>query len=158
IDLCGLETPKNARFDGVSLAGLLRGPADTLPDRMLVVQYGQRPTKGEAAVMWGKWRLVNDKELYDLRSDPGQKADLAAQKPDILKNMRGHYDRYWAAVEPTVDDFIPVSIGAEQENPVTLSAADWANVYCDNMRDLRAGVNRNGPWHLLVERDGTYEF
>ena len=25
------------------------------------------------------------------------------------------------------------------------------------MFDLRAGRNRNGPWHLLVEKDGTYE-
>ena len=25
------------------------------------------------------------------------------------------------------------------------------------MKDLRAGVDRNGPWHLLIERDGTYE-
>src|SRR5207248_288888 len=48
-------------------------------------------------------------------------------------------------------------IGSEKENPVTLTAADWANVYCDNMRNLREGLNRNGPWHLLVERAGTYE-
>ena len=38
-----------------------------------------------------------------------------------------------------------------------MSAADWANVYCDNMQNLRAGLNRNGPWHLLIEQDGTYE-
>jgi arylsulfatase len=25
------------------------------------------------------------------------------------------------------------------------------------MKDVRVGLNRNGPWHLLVERDGTYE-
>jgi arylsulfatase len=25
------------------------------------------------------------------------------------------------------------------------------------MQNLRAGLNRNGPWHLLVEKDGTYE-
>jgi hypothetical protein len=23
--------------------------------------------------------------------------------------------------------------------------------------NLRQGINRNGPWHLLVEKDGTYE-
>src|SRR5204862_3389148 len=50
LDLCGLEKPKNAAFDGTSLAGLLRDTAKTLPDRMLVVQYGQRPEKGDAAV------------------------------------------------------------------------------------------------------------
>jgi arylsulfatase len=25
------------------------------------------------------------------------------------------------------------------------------------MNNLRVGLNRNGPWHLLVEKDGTYE-
>src|SRR5262249_23565409 len=46
IDLCGLKTPKKgATFDGTSLAGLLRGTQQSLPVRMLVVQYGQRPTK-----------------------------------------------------------------------------------------------------------------
>jgi arylsulfatase len=57
--------------------------------------------------------------------------------------------------EPALDD--SDRIGSDRENPVTLSAADWANVYCDNMQNLREGVNRNGPWHLLVEKDGTYE-
>jgi arylsulfatase len=40
---------------------------------------------------------------------------------------------------------------------VTLSAADWANIYCDNMQQLRNGLNANGPWHLQVDQDGRYE-
>ena len=40
---------------------------------------------------------------------------------------------------------------------MTLSAADWANIYCDNMNDLRSGASKNGPWHVLVEQDGEYE-
>jgi arylsulfatase len=128
-----------------------------LPDRMLVVQYGQRPVKWDCAVMWNKWRLVKGTELYDLKAAPGQAKDVAAQNPGILAKMRDHYEKWWAALEPTLDDFSPVSIGADQENPVTLSAADWANVYCDNMQNLRAGVNRNGPWHIRVEKEGRYE-
>jgi arylsulfatase len=156
IDLCGLPTPNGAKFDGTSLAGLLKGTVDTLPDRMLVVQYGQRPTKWDGAVMWHKWRLVKDAELYDLKSDPGQQQTVAAQHPDVVRKMRAYYETYWASVEPKLENFSPISIGADTENPVTLSAADWANVYCDNMFNLRAGLNRNGPWHILVERDGTY--
>lgn len=167
IDLCGLQTPKNAQLDGISLAPLLTGKTDALPDRMLVVQYGERPEKWDAAVLWKKWRLVKDKkrpnkgkqleELYDLRSDLGQKKNVAAEHPDVLKKMRDHYEKWWAGVAPKLDNFSPISIGSDKENPVCLSAADWANVYCDNMHNLRAGVNRNGPWHLLVEQDGTYE-
>jgi arylsulfatase A-like enzyme len=157
IDLCGLQAPKGAKFDGISLAPLLRGKTDTLPDRMLVVQYGQLPVKWDSAVMWKKWRLVKGEELYDLTNDMGQKKNVAAEHPDVLKKMRDHYEKWWAGVAPKIDDFSPISIGSDKENPVCLSAADWANVYCDNMHNLREGVNRNGPWHLLVEQDGTYE-
>ncbi len=155
IDLCGLST-KGAKFDGISVAGLWKGTTDTLPDRMLVVQYGQRPTKWDCAVMWRKWRLVKGTELYDIKTDPGQRKDVAARHSEVVQKMRAHYEKYWAGVAPTLEDFSPISIGAEQENPVRLSAADWANVYCDNAKDVRVGLNRNGPWHLLVERDGTY--
>lgn len=156
VELCGLKS--DVTFDGVSLAPLLRGTRNALPERMLVVQYGQRPLKGEAAVLWNKWRLVHHKELFDLKTDPGQLKDVAAAHPDILKKMQDHYDKWWADIEPQLDEFSPISIGADQENPVTLSAADWANVYCDNMGNLRAGLNKNAPWHVLVEKDGTYEF
>ncbi len=157
IDLCGLQAPSGARFDGTSLAGLLRGTTDAPPDRTLVVQYGQRPMKWESAVMRGKWRLVHGQELYDLKTDPGQAKDVASRHPDVVEGLRDHYEKWWAGVAPALEDFSPISVGSDRENPVTLSAADWANVYCDNMQNLRAGVNRNGPWHLLVERDGTYE-
>ncbi|MGH7226408.1 MAG: arylsulfatase, partial [Gemmataceae bacterium] len=157
IDLCGLQNLKKAKFDGSSLAPLLRGDTDKLPERMLVVQYGQRPEKWDGAVMWNKWRLIKGKELYDLKSDPGQKKNVAAERDDIVKKMRAHYEKWWAKMAPKIDDLSPISIGSDKENPLCLSAADWANVYCDNMHDLRAGVNRNGPWHLLVEQNGTYE-
>src|SRR5207249_4613423 len=81
IDFCALQRPKQAVFDGADLAGLLRGTAESLADRMLVVQYGQRPVKWDAAVMWNKWRLVEGKELYDLKTDPGQARNVASQKP-----------------------------------------------------------------------------
>jgi arylsulfatase len=156
-DLCRLKTPKTVAFDGITLAPLLRGETDSLPDRMLVVQYGQRPVKWDGAVMWNKWRLVKGEELYDLAGDPGQKKDVAAGHGVVVRKMREHYEKWWAKVAPHIDDFSPISVGSGEENPVRLSAADWANVYCDNMDDLRQGRNRNGPWHLLVEQDGTYE-
>jgi arylsulfatase len=157
IDLCGLTAPTGATFDGTSLAGLLKGTTDTLAERMLVVQYGQRPVAWDCAVMWNRWRLVKGTELYDLATDPGQKKDVAGQHPDVVKRMRDHYEAWWAGVLPRLDDFVPVVIGADQQNPVTLSAADWANVYCDNMIALRSGMAANGPWYVIAARDGTYE-
>jgi len=162
IELCGLKKPETAAFDGVSLADLLRGKTDTLADRILVVQYGEQPggqklKKGRACVLWDKWRLVHHTELYYLKSDPGQMKDVAAGHPEIVKKLQDHYEKWWKGIEPGTADFEPVSIGAEQENPVTLSSADWNKIYCDNMQNLRSGKQANGPWTLLVEKEGVYE-
>jgi arylsulfatase len=157
IDLCDLPTPKSAKFDGTNLAPVLKDKNAKLADRMLVVQYGQEPVKDAAAVLWDQWRLVHGNELYDIQADPGQKHDVADDQPQVARQMREHYDSWWAEIEPLVNDFSPVSIGAAQENPVRLTSADWANVYCDNMHDLRKGKPTNAPWHVLVEQDGQYE-
>jgi arylsulfatase len=159
IDLCGLKTPKTARFDGTSLAGLAKGSAKSVADRMLVVQYGQIPKKWDACVLWNKWRLVNGTELYNLASDPAQKNDFSAQQPDVLAKMRAHYEKWWAGVVGGIDDFCPISIGAPQENPVVLCSADWQNVYADNPGHVSDAVGgpRGAPWAVYVERDGDYE-
>jgi arylsulfatase A-like enzyme len=162
IDLLSLRAPKGAKFDGVSLAALLRGKTDRLPslrDRILVVQYGQTPARYEAAVMWNKWRLAKGTELYDLKTDPGQQRNVAAEHADVAQKLRTHYDGWWAEVGPRVAEFVPIVIGAPQENPVRLTAVDWADVYCDNIVNcLLPGENKNGPWVVEIARSGRYEF
>jgi len=162
IDLCALKSPDKAQFDGTDLASILKGTNDALPDRMLVVQYGEQPggqklDKARNCVMWNKWRLVHDSELYDIKTDPGQMTDLADKHPDIVRKLREHHANWWKTIEAGTNDFEPISIGSDKQNPVTISSADWNRVYCDNMNDLRTGKKANGPWSLLVEKDGTYE-
>lgn len=159
LELCGLRKPQAADFDGASLAGLLTGAAHSLPDRMLVVQYGQILQKWDSCTIWGKWRLVKGEELYDLEADPGQTNDVAARQREAVSRMRDHYEGWWARVEPTLRDFCPISIGSARENPVALSCSDWQEVYCDNVSSVLSGAGgpRGGPWNVLVERDGEYE-
>ena len=159
IELCGIERPAGAKFDGLSLANLVRGvEEETFPrDRILVVQYGQTPEKFASAVMQNKWRLVHGTELYDLASEPGQQKNVAAEHPDVVKRLREHYEKWWAGVEPLLAQPVPIVIGADEENPVTLSAADWWNVYCDNMGHLRSGKEANSVWNLKVAKGGRYE-
>ncbi len=159
LDLCDVPAPESARFDGVSLASLLSGVEfRSFPrDRILVVQYGQTPEKFTSAVMQQKWRLVHGTELYDLRTDPGQKTNVATDYPEVVKRLRDHYEKWWAGVEPLLAQPVPIVIGADKENPVTLTAADWWNVYCDNMAQLRSGKEANSVWNLKVAKDGRYE-
>ena len=156
-DLCGLKT--TARFDGRSLAGLLRSSSSTMPDRMMVVQYGQIPKKWEATIIWNKWRVVNGTELYDIATDPGQKTDLSAKHPDVVAKMRRHYEGWWDSVEPGLKDFCPISIGSKAQNPVLLTSSDWEEVYADNPRHVSeaAGGPRGGPWNVMIESAGEYE-
>jgi hypothetical protein len=73
--------------------------------------------------------------------------------------MRDHYERWWSDVHPALDDFLPISIGAPQANPVALTSSDWESVYADNPVHVltAAGGPRGGPWNVQVERDGEYE-
>jgi arylsulfatase len=159
IDLCALRKPDKASFDGASLAGLLRASSKPLADRIMVVQYGQIPEKWDACVIWDKWRLVQGRELYDLKSDPEQATDVAAQHADVLRKMRDHYERWWAGVEAGTKEFLPISIGSEHANPVALSSSDWQDIYADNPGHVlsAAGGPRGGPWAVMVERGGDYE-
>jgi arylsulfatase len=159
IDLCGLKDRRNAQFDGASLAGLLRGQSASMGDRMLVVQYGQILKKWDSCTIWGKWRLIHGAELYDFHADPGETKDLAAQNPGVVKRMRDHYEAWWDRVEPGLREFQPISIGAAQENPVTLTSSDWQEVYCDNVNSILKGAGgpKGAPWRIFVERDGEYE-
>lgn len=159
IDLAGLPAPPEADFDGVSLAPLLRGHEQDLSERMLVVQYGAVFEKHQdAAVLWNKLRLINGRELYDIRTDPGQKRDLADRQPDTVAKMRAHYDEWWGELMPAAEAYQAIAVGSDAENPVRLSAADWNGVYCDNPGCVRGGQALSGPWTIRVEQPGRYLF
>jgi arylsulfatase len=163
-ELCGVPEPKwdakDEPYRGVSLAGLLRGARKELPDRKLVVQYGQIPKKFDSCVIWGKWRLVKGEELYDTDADRAQATNLAGKHPDVVKAMRDHYEAWWKGLEPTLNDFVPISIGAKQQPVVELTSGDWEGIYADNSGFVREAVGgpTGGHWHILVEEAGTYEF
>jgi hypothetical protein len=129
---------------------------------MLVVQFTKLnapvPVKFDSAVLWKKWRLIEGMKLYDVSKDPAQEHDVASANGDIVAKMREHYERWWADVEPAVNELADVSIGSEAEPETMLSAADWQDVFVDQQLQVRAGVERSGPWRLNVVRDGRYVF
>jgi arylsulfatase A-like enzyme len=109
--LCGIRPPKT---DGLSLAPLLCGEAQPLPDRMLVINYSRMPTVGHekdviptkegAAVLWTRWRLIEDKSLYDLAADPVQQQDVAANHPEVVQKMRAHLEAWWRGIRDRANE------------------------------------------------------
>jgi arylsulfatase len=163
-ELCDVAKPKRPANDdpyhGASLTAVLRGTAKELPDRKLVVQYGQIPQKFDSCIIWGKWRLVKGTELYDVDADRAQKKNVADQHADVVKEMRAYYDGWWKGLEPILNDFVPISIGAKQQPIVELNCGDWEGIYADNTGYVRQAVGgpTGGHWHILVEEAGEYEF
>jgi arylsulfatase len=160
LDLCGIGPPAAATFDGTSLGPLLRGETDSLADRTLVIQFSRMndpvPKQGDACVLSKRWRLVADKELYDLAADPAQTRNVIEEHADVAARLRHDYERWWAGVAPRLNEHEAIVVGSDNENPLTLSPADWSDVFLDQGRQIREGLRRNGSWHVEVARGGEY--
>jgi len=158
MDWCRLEKPENLELDGSSLAPVFKGDDSGLDDRILVVEYDNpyRPQEN-LAVMWKKWRLVMDKELYNLSTDPGQTTDVSAQYPEVVEKLKQHYKEWREKTMPDYEKPRYIHLGNEKQNPLMLYSSDWQGSYADNLGNLLAG-NRIGYWDVIVDTPGNYEF
>jgi arylsulfatase A-like enzyme len=162
IELCGLKGPRCVKFDGTSLAPLLRGDASVWPDRTLLVhsQRIEHPEKWrKSAVMTQRWRLINGKELYDIQADPVQRNDVADANPEDVKELCQSYERWWSDLSKGFNEYCEIVIGSDKQNPTRLMSHDW---HCPNppwsQGMIRNGSKANGFWAVEIETDGTYDF
>ena len=161
IDLAGLKKTREASFDGLSLKSLLEGRSDPVLERKAVIQYGLRGPLFEAwdsAVLWGKWRLVKGKELYDVGIDPGQKIDLAAQRPEIVSALREYYESWLVTTRPMLNPVNRVVVGSTAEPVTRLTSADWHGPYAGDFGEIgRADLALFGAWNIEAATGGQYE-
>jgi arylsulfatase A-like enzyme len=80
--------PTNARLDGIDLLPVLerRSPA---VERTLFWRI-DTPARQQRAVRQGEWKLLVDSDdllLFNLRDDIGERNDLAARRPDIVRKL-----------------------------------------------------------------------
>ena len=162
IDVCGLTSPENVDFDGQSLGPLLRGEDDHFAeDRVHFLQYRQYtepPEKWTNGVLTRQWRLIDGKELYDIKADPGQHSDLAAQYPDVVKRLRTAHEDWWAEISPTLAEYAPISLGNDAENPTRLDAMDVMGDVAWHQGHVVMAQKSTGKWTVDVEQTGTYRF
>jgi len=88
----GAELPSGRKLDGVNLLPYLSGEKKEPPHEALFWRSGKNH-----AARKGDWKLVkmgDEIGLFDLASDIGEKKDLKAGKPDVLKEMRDEYERW----------------------------------------------------------------
>ena len=138
------------------------GDRTRLPgDRVHFLQYRQDtvpPEKWTNAVMTRRWRLVRGIELYDIKADPGQLEDVAADHPGVVERLRGAHDAWWDEIAPGLEAYCPITLGDPAENPARLCAMDvlgdvaWHQTHIAQAREI------TGTWAALIERAGRYRF
>ena len=161
IELCELTPPAELEFDADSLAGLLTGSTESLPDRVHFVQYRQHsepPRKWTNAVITRKWRLICGNELYDITVDPEQKEDLAKQHPEVVEELRSAHERWWEEIHPFFDYYSAISLGNYEENPTRLNAMDVMGDVAWHQTHIVMAQKSTGRWTVDVEQPGTYRF
>ena len=161
LNLCGLEKGEGGAFDGVTLDPLLTGTGASWPERTLLVhnQRVDEPIKGKDwAAMTSQWRLINGRELYDIREDPEQRRDVAAAHPEIVQNLRREYDRWWDDISGRFKDYVWIPVGTDAENPARLTSHDIHGQVCWDHVHVKRNQRCDGFWTIEVAREGTYEF
>jgi arylsulfatase A-like enzyme len=95
------------QVEGRSLLPLLKNPHAEWPDRILCTHVGRWPS-GQAAgakhaaasIRDSRFRLVEDKELFDLQNDPGESVNVIDRHPQVVARLRAAYDVWWDDVQP----------------------------------------------------------
>jgi arylsulfatase A-like enzyme len=160
VDLCGLKASME-NVNGTSLKPIIYDNVSW--DERVIVTDSQRveyPIKWrKSAVMANRWRLINGVELYDIQIDPEQRNNVAGKHPDIVQEMRSHYEEWWSLVSPTFDKDCPIVIGSEHEPISRITTHDWHGEQCAwNQGMIRQGVECNGYWIIEIAEDGEYSF
>ncbi|QEG24884.1 arylsulfatase [Mariniblastus fucicola] len=165
VDLCELKMPREVEFDGSSLKELWLDPdgGSDLNDRTLVV-HSQRIDKPEkwrsSSVMKQNWRLINGKYLYDLDSDRAQKKDVSRKYPEVVKELRSSYDKWWKSVSKQFDEYVRIPLGTDADPNVLLTCHDWHVTEGEvpwNQGKIKRDLSSNGFWAVDVRQAGKYK-
>ena len=116
LDLAGGQIPEN--IDGKSMLPLLENPNAEWSDRNLFFHVARWKTGANPedykykkfSVRNTQYRLIDNKELYDIQKDPGEQNNLYSSKPEVVKSMMAAYEKWWKEVRPfMVNEDAPMS-------------------------------------------------
>jgi len=105
--LANADIPKG-QVEGRNLLPLIENPGLKWEDRYLVTHVcrwktGEDPNKYQwqkMSIRNQRYRFVNNKELFDMVKDPGQKTNVIDQHPDVVQDMREFYQDWWQQTLP----------------------------------------------------------
>jgi arylsulfatase A-like enzyme len=115
LELAGVPIPAGQAVDGVSLVPLLKGgDSPRIRGRDLYghyPHYGNQGGEPSSIIRRSDWKLIHywedgRDELYDLKSDPGERSDVLAQNALVATTLRKALDAWLSKTEariPTPD-------------------------------------------------------
>lgn len=92
LDLIGLNFSFTKPIDGVSFKPLLNGK-DNFPDRKLFAEWG-----GNKRVLSNDYLMINE-ELYNLKTDSGQKINIREQNSDVYNSLSEAYKNWFSKIK-----------------------------------------------------------
>lgn len=168
IDICQLKTPQRGhlKFDGKSLLPLIKDRDTAWKERIIInhVQniVDQQKKDKNTIVYTEKWRLINRKELYNIKADPGQQNNIAEPNPDIVANLSQKYDEYWNELNMDNNPYPRPIIGTDHQEETRLNTINWIrkdnSVHSWNQRHVLAGDKASGFWPVEIAKSGRYQF
>jgi arylsulfatase A-like enzyme len=154
-ELCGLKDVHDLQ-DGIDLSVFLKNTSLAAKPRILVENY-------KGTVMTERWRLVYEKELYDIQTDPAQKNNIADQHPLVVKKLREVLMKNSLKNNSEIQRrFI---IGSSKQNLVEFTQDDSSqrivsgvgDIYKGNSKTkMIKGIQATTTIPVKVERQGTY--
>ncbi len=117
-----LPDSAKSQVEGRSLRPLMQNPKANWEDRILVHHVG-RWERGQVAgakfrnmaVQNTRFSLVNNKELFDLQNDPGEKINVIGQHPEVVAQLRASYETWWQQVQPML---VNENLDGPAQNPL----------------------------------------
>jgi len=187
-ELIGVAPPKVRIQDGRSLLSLIRKGGGPSPHTHLFHQWNRvRPLldppadpneapADERKAFRPNWavhdprgyKLISTGELFDLNNDPGEEHDLAAAHGDVVRELRGQFERFFKEVTAgQIYRRVPIEVGRKDENPVELDLT-WGEPVGKKVRPTYRHYNRDTiedwsevgdsvRWHIEVMEAGRYE-
>lgn len=153
LDILNIKMPGNHQLDGISLLPLLIGQGMRPDDRVFYQKYALSSLQNPGPFPGGiacrdPWKMVDDTTLYNLKEDPGETNNLAAQYPEILTELVEGYQQWYEDIvaERNLEN-VPISVGYPQENPVFLQP---------HHATVAGNLKFTGHRGLLGERIGTH--
>lgn len=168
IDLCGLRKVAGQGYDGKSFAPLLKNEVKKRPHRYCVLDNNrlQQPIKWRmSVVMDDEWRLIDGKELYNIKNDSGQQNDVSSKFIDKVNEMREAYENWWAYTSRDFSHYEAYEIGLESREETVITVHDlhskepiaWNQSYIRDPNFGKKPAYANGFFMIDILQDGYYQ-